>query len=197
LRSGWTGATVGAVFTTGEVFRWFTERTLYGLSAVEVDAIVAVLTTDEVEGRSVYETAQRLEPILLHAAYEWPTLLHWRARFKDAKTRPEWLPLFDPRHGEQNRRGEIALFAQSAYMAQAGARVLASFLEGQGLVPNLQAEVLGPDRDDPCVICRPHAGQRFDPRRLPEGGIPPFHPGCRCCLMSYIPDTDPRGPKGK
>jgi len=186
LRSGSTGATVCTVFTAGEVFRWFTERTFQGLSAVEIDGIVAALTAAETEGRSVYETAQRLEPLLLHATYEWPTLLRWRRRFKDAGMRPDWLPLFDPRHGEENRREEIMLFAGSALGAWAGARRLASLLDSSTNVPDIQAEVFGPDQDDTCVICRPRAGQRFDPRSLPEGGIPPFHPGCRCCLTPFM-----------
>lgn len=59
-------------------------------------------------------------------------------------------------------------------------------LDSSQYVPAMQAEILGPDPNDTCVICRPHAGQRFDPRSLPEGGIPPFHPGCRCCLTPYM-----------
>lgn len=99
LQSDLAGATVGAVFTPAEVFRWFTARTLQGLTAAELEDVVTTLIAAEADGRSTYETAQRLEPVLLHAAYEWPTLQHWRARFKDAGTRPDWLPLFDPRHG--------------------------------------------------------------------------------------------------
>ena len=173
------------MFTAGEVFRWFTERTLQGLSAVEIDAIVAALTAAETEGRGLHETAQRLEPLLLQAAYEWPTLLHWRGRFRVGGTRPEWMPLFDPRHGEENRREEIMLVAGSALGAWCRALQLPSLLGSSMSVPDVQAEVLGPRQDDTCMICWPHIGQRFDARSLPEDGIPLFHPGCRCCLTPY------------
>jgi hypothetical protein len=45
------------VFTAAEVFRWFTELTLLGLSAVELDDVVTVLATAEAEGVGGYETA--------------------------------------------------------------------------------------------------------------------------------------------
>ena len=80
---------------------------------------------------------------------------------------------------------------QSALGAWGGVRQLASLLDIMKHVPDIQAEVLGPEPEDPCVICRQHAGKRFDPRSLPEGGIPPFHPGCRCCLMPFRAEWAP------
>jgi hypothetical protein len=98
------------MFTPAEVFRWFVGRSLQGLSAVEFDDTVAVLTTSESEGRSLFEITQRLEPILLEARFTWPAVDHWRREFQDAVERPAWLPLFDPRGGPEMRREEIQLF---------------------------------------------------------------------------------------
>jgi len=179
------------MFTPGEVLSWFTGRSLHGLSVVELDRVVTILVAGEAQGRSVFEIAQRLEPVLVPAVYRWPTLEEWRTHFPRAATRPDWLLAFDPMHGEQSRKEEIFLFVQSALGAWFGARQLASLLDTMKHVPDLQAEVLGPEPDDPCVICRQHAGERFDPRTLPEGGIPPFHPGCRCCLTPFRAEWTP------
>jgi hypothetical protein len=33
--------------------------------------------------------------------------------------------------------------------------------------------------------------ERFDPQKLPDGGIPPYHPGCGCLV---VPDRAECGP---
>jgi len=62
------------MFSPSEVLRWFTRRALQGLSDVELDRVVKILAKGEAQGRSVYEIAQRLEPVLAAAVYRWPTL---------------------------------------------------------------------------------------------------------------------------
>jgi hypothetical protein len=179
------------MFTPREVFRWYTSCTLQELSVAELDRVVKILVAGEAQGRSTHEIARRLEPVLAATAYRWPTLEEWRARFQGAATRPAWLLALDPMRGDQSRRDEVFLFTQSARGAWGSARQMAGLLDTMKHVPDLQAEVHGPEPDDPCDICRPHAGERFDPRALPEGGIPPFHPDCRCSLTPYRPEWAP------
>jgi hypothetical protein len=173
-----------AMFTQAEVFRWFVGRSLQGLSAVEFDDVVTVLTTSEAEGRSLFETTQRLERILLEARFTWQAVDHWRREFQDAAERPAWLPVFDPRGGPDMRREEIQLLAQSAMGVWYSARNLASMIEAQGHVPDLQVEVQS-GVNEACPICQPHVGQRFNPRQWPDEGIPPYHPACACLLVGY------------
>jgi len=177
------------MFTPGKILRWFTGRALQGLSVAELDRVVKILAAGQAKGRSVFEIAQRLEPVLAAADYRWPALEAWRAHYPSAATRPAWLPA--PTNDAQSRRDEIFLFVQSALGAWGSMRQLASLVDTMKHVPDLQAEVVGPEPDDPCAICRQHAGERFDPRSLPEGGIPPFHPGCRCCLTPFRAEWPP------
>lgn len=44
-------------------------------------------------------------------------------------------------------------------------------------------EIIGV-RDDPCPICAAKNGQQLDINDLDN--IPPFHPGCRCCMVPVI-----------